>query len=230
MRGFSFFELMISLSIGFFVLSVILSGISSTVKSSKKINNDNRDIEAIFHTVDIIKSDLDKCGMRLIEYSNFFDINIIQHNDTWIKLEYGISDENLLKDAKRGELEIIVNKNEFFKKNKYILIYDLDYSSYQVCRIKDIVDNRIVLYSELLNDFKKGSEVIVLKSVEYKYYEKDQILKRKVDNGYFQPLIENVSDFYVTYFNDSNAILYKLEVNKKQQVRGFVFLNNMVMK
>ena len=230
MRGVGFFELMISLSIGFFVLSVILSGISSTVKSSKKINNDNSDIEAIFHTVDIIKSDLDKCGMRLIEYSSFFDVNIIQYNNTWLKLEYGVSDENLLMDAKKGDLEIIVNKNEFFKKKKYILIYDLDYSSYQVCRIKDIVDGKIVLYSELLNDFKRGSEVIVLKTIEYKYYKKDAVLKRKVDNGYFQPLIENVSDFYVTYFNDSNAVLYKLEVNKKQQVRGFIFLNNMVMK
>ncbi len=230
MKGVGFFELMISLSIGFFVLSIILSGISTTVKSTKKIDNDNTDIEAIFHTVDIIKSDLDKCGMRLIEYSSFFNVNVIQHNDTWLRLEYGISDENLLKNVKKGDSEIIVNTNEFFKKKKYILIYDLDYSSYQVCRIKDIENEKIVLYSKLLNDFKKGSEVIVLKTIEYKFYEKDGILKRKVDNGYFQPLIENVSDFYVTYFNDSNAVLYKLEVNKKQQVRGFVFLNNMVMK
>ncbi len=230
MKGISFFELMISLSISFFVLSIIVSGITSTAKSSKKLNNDNEEIESIFHTVDIIKSDLNKCGMRLIEYSDFFDVEIVQCSDDWFKIEYGVSDENLLENAVKGDDEIKVNVNEYFKKNKYVLIYNLDFSSFQILKIKNIEKDNLIFESPLLYDFRKGSEIIVIKTIEYKYFERNRVLKRKVDNGYFQPLVENVSDFYVTYFKDSHAILYKLEINQKQQVRGFVFLNNMVLK
>jgi hypothetical protein len=59
-------------------------------------------------------------------------------------------------------------------------------------------------------------------------YDQQNTLKRKTDGGYFQPLIENVTEFYVNFFPEAYSVLYRIEVNKKEQIRGYVFLTNMV--
>ena len=62
----------------------------------------------------------------------------------------------------------------------------------------------------------------------YRYFPDQRTLKRKADGGDFQPLLEEVSDFYVTYFPDANSVLYRIVVNKKEQIRGYIFLLNLV--
>jgi len=84
------------------------------------------------------------------------------------------------------------------------------------------------LKNPLQNDFPANSPVLVLKKVEYKFYSAQRLLKRKTDKGNFQPLLEEVSDFYVTFFPDANSVLYRIEVNKKEQIRGYIFLLNLV--
>ena len=32
----------------------------------------------------------------------------------------------------------------------------------------------------------------------------------------------------MTFFPDANSVLYRIEVNKKEQVRGYIFLLNLV--
>ena len=86
----------------------------------------------------------------------------------------------------------------------------------------------LVLKNPLQNDFPGNSPVLVLKKVEYKFYPAQRLLKRKTDKGNFQPLLEEVSDFYVTFFPDANSVLYRIEVNKKEQIRGYIFLLNLV--
>lgn len=39
-------------------------------------------------------------------------------------------------------------------------------------------------------------------------------------------LIDHVTNFYVTYFPDANSVLYRIELDYKEQVRGYVFLLN----
>ena len=70
--------------------------------------------------------------------------------------------------------------------------------------------------------------VVPLKKVEYKFYPAQRVLKRKADKWNFKPLLKEVSDFYVTYFPDANSVLYRIEVNKKEHIRGYIFLLNLV--
>ncbi len=72
----------------------------------------------------------------------------------------------------------------------------------------------------------KHSVIIPLKETEMKLYKKDMTIKRKIDRGYFQPVIEGVTDFYISFFEDSNSVLYRLEISGKEQVRGYIFLSN----
>jgi hypothetical protein len=87
-----------------------------------------------------------------------------------------------------------------------------------------------MLDENLTHDFPESSGIIVLKLVEYKYYPDQNALKRKVNNGGFLRFFEDVTDFYVKFFPESCSVLYRIELNRKEQIRGYVFLTNMGAK
>lgn len=178
--------------------------------------------------MDTIKSDLNKCGMRLQEARQFFNLSCFSSTAGTFKCEYGLADELLLENALCGQQTLKVDQNDFFKKDKVILIYNLAAGVWELNEIKDCLVGALVLKNALQNDFGRNSPVVVLKKVEYKYYPAQRTLKRKADKGNFQPLLEEVSDFYVTFFSEANSVLYRIEVNKKEQVRGYIFLLNLV--
>jgi len=227
-KGFGILEMLIALSLGLGILTVIIAHSTESGKAARKITGNQERLEAIFHTVDTIKSDLNKCGMRLQEARQFFNISCFSSSAGTFKCEYGLADELLLENALCGQQTLKVEQNDFFKKDKVILIYNLGSGVWELNEIRDCLGGALVLKNALKNDFGRNSPVVLLKKVEYKYYPTQRILKRKADKGNFQPLLEEVSDFYVTFFPDANSVLYRIEVNKKEQVRGYIFLLNLV--
>lgn len=195
---------------------------------SKKITNNHERLEAIFHTVDTIKSDLNKCGMRLQVCREFSGLSPFTSTSGSFTCTYGLTDEPLLENAVKGQQGLKVAANKFFKKNRDILIYDLSSQTWEMNEIKTPAAADLVLKNPLQNDYPTNSRIVALKKVEYKYYPAQCMLKRKADKGSFQPLLEEVSDFYVTYSPDANSVLYRIEVNKKEQIRGYIFLLNLV--
>ena len=113
-------------------------------------------LEAIFHTVDTIKSDLNKCGL-------------------------GAPDE--------AKSNCFSNEPQGFS-------------------CKHFLEDKPIKTS-------------------YRYNPKEQTLERQVNKGKISTLLGEVSDFYVTYFPDANSVLYRIEVNKKEQIRGYIFLLNL---
>ncbi len=201
--------------------------IVASTPTSKKIAGNQERLEAIFHTVDTIKSDLNKCGMRLQVCREFIGISPFTSSAGSFTSTYGIADELLLDNAVKGKQSLKVAANEFFKKDKAILIHDFISKAWEMNEIKSM-DVTIHLRDPLQNDYSINSIMVVLKKVEYKFYSTQRVLKRKTDMGNFQPLLEEVSDFYVTFFPDANSVLYRIEVNKKEQIRGYIFLLNLV--
>jgi hypothetical protein len=227
-KGFGVLEMLVSLSLGLGVLTVIIAHAVETGRVAKKITGNQERLEAIFHTVDTIKSDLNKCGMRLQEAGKYFNVPGFESSPGQFKVTYGLADEALLENALAGQQTLKIAKNEFFKKDRAVLIYCLEQPAWEFNEIDGFSGGVLVLKSPLQNDFARNSQVLVLKRVEYKFYPAQRALKRKTDKGNFQPLLEEVSDFYVTFFPDANSVLYRIEVNKKEQVRGYIFLLNMV--
>jgi competence protein ComGF len=227
-KGFGILEMLISLSLGLGILTVIIAHATETGRIAKKITSNQERLEAIFHTVDTIKSDLNKCGMRLQETCKFFNIPGFESSQGNFKVTYGLADEELLENALPGQQTLKITQNDFFKKDKIILIYSLAQQVWEFNEIRDFSGGTLVLKNPLQNDFPANSPVLVLKKVEYKFYPAQRMLKRKTDKGNFQPLLEEVTDFYVTFFPDANSVLYRIEVNKKEQIRGYIFLLNLV--
>jgi len=227
-KGFGVLEMLVSLSLGLGILTVIIAHAVETGRVAKKITSNQERLEAVFHTVDTIKADLNKCGMRLQEAGKFFNIPAFESSQGGFKIIYGLADEALLENSPTGQQTLKIAKNEFFKKDKTILIYNLEQGAWEFNEITDLSGGVPVLKNPLRSDFPGNSPVIAVKRVEYKYYPAQRVLKRKSDKGNFQPLLEEVSDFYVTFFPDANSVLYRIEVNKKEQIRGYIFLLNLV--
>jgi len=227
-KGFGILEMLIALSLGLGILTVIIAHSSESARVGQRIAGNQQRLEAIFHAVDVIKSDLSKCGMRLQEARQFFAIAPFSCVAGSFACSYGIADELLLEGAVRGQQTLKVAADEFFRKDRAVLVYDVARQAWEMNEIDGRLDGTLLLKAPLQNDFPANSRVVVLKKVEYKYFPARSMLKRKSDRGNFQPLLEEVSDFYVTHFPDANSVLYRIEVNKKEQVRGYVFLLNLV--
>jgi len=229
-KGFSLLEVIVSLSICFSILVLVITNVSESTSHAKRIVGSQEKMEAIFHTVEMIRSDLTKCGMRLLEPAKFLGFPLFVNSDYSFKVIYGIETEMLYNDAKVGDTAIDVNRNDFFTKGKRIVIYDPDNRNYEINEIQAINGDQLILLAGLQEDYPKNSSVVVLKEVEYKHYANQNTLKRKVNKGYFQPIIEEVTDFYVKFFPESCSLFYRIEVNKKEQIRGYIYMTNMVIR
>jgi len=200
--------------------------VASDSRLKRSMRSQDR-LEAIFHTVDTIKSDLNKCGMRLQEARQFCGISPFTSTSSSFTCTYGVADEQLLEGSQQGQQAIKVAANQFFKKGKTVLIYDPSQKSWELNEIEYRLDGALALKNSLQHDYSPGSTVTALNHVTYNFYASRHVITRKVDNGQCQPLLEGVSDFYVTYFPDANSVLYRIEINKKEQVRGYIFLLNL---
>ncbi|MEN8153580.1 MAG: type II secretion system protein [Acidobacteriota bacterium] len=226
--GFSLIEILVVLTISFTVLTVVITNITEGISVSNKVTSKQQVLESLFFTVDTIKSDLTKCGMRLQEAKKYFDLPLFNHSENSFKTTYGVASEFIKEDAFCDEESVKTGKNLFFKKGEKVLIYNLEEHKYELNQIKNVKGSSVILKEGLKNDYIHGSTAVILKESEFKLYKNQNILKRKTGKGYFQPLIEKVTDFYITYFPDANSVLYRIEVNNKEQVRGYIFLTNMV--
>ena len=229
-KGFSLLEVIVALTIGLGILIFVISNVSESTTHAKRVIGSQEKMESIFHTVEMIRSDLTKCGMRLLEPAKFLGFPLFVNSDYSFKVIYGIETEMIIDDSKESATAITINRNDFFTKGKRIVIYDPDNRNYEINEIQAVDGDRLILLSGLQDDYPKNSSVVVLKEVEYKHYTEQNILKRKVNKGYFQPLIEEVTDFYVKFFPESCSVLYRIEVNKKEQIRGYIFMTNMVQR
>jgi len=201
--------------------------IISSTPVPKKVTSNQERLESIFNTVDVIKSDLGRCGMRLQEARQLGAITPFTSAAGSFICIYGLADEHLLDNAVKGQQSLKIIANEYFKKDKAVLIYDLSSQAWEKNEVKSRLGGALVLKKPLQNDYPLNSMVVALKKVEYKYYPAQRILKRKADKGNFQPLLEEVSDFYVTFFVDAQSVLYRIEICKKEQIRGYIFLLNL---
>ncbi len=227
--GFTMIEMLFALSIGFVVMVLGVTAVSQAGGYTEKLRNDQQRIESLFNMVDLIKSDLLKCGIRLGETDGI--VEPFCWEDDGFKLIYGFYEEFLKKSETAGGLMIKVRgNNQIFSRGCKVIIYDQLTGSREINVIEGYTGGYIELGAPLHKDYGAGSLLICLKTLEYRWFIAEKCLKRKVDNGFFQPLIEEVTAFDVSYINDYKTVQYKVEINSKEQLQSFVFLNNLKEK
>ena len=224
--GFSLLELMVVLTISTAMFGIIISGITEGISVSRKITSRQQELESLFFTVDTIKNDLTKCGMRLQEASRLFNFRSFTNTSSGFRVIYGLASDTLTANSYKGDDAVEVSTDGLSEKGRKVIIYDTAAGEYEVAKIKKCEGTVLTLDSPLKKDHRMHSTLIPLRETEIKLYKKQKMIKRKSDNGYFQPMIEGVTDFYISFFDDSNSLLYRLEINNREQVRGYIFLTN----
>jgi len=229
-RGFTMIELLVGLTLMLTVFSLVITNMGQSVKTARDLTRRQNLLEAVFFTVDRLKEDLVKCGMRFQELRRVWDIPVISHTPSSVAITYGKAGTFLSQPAQKGEDWLMAENLHCFAKNKQIVIYDPAFQAHEFAKIRRIRNGLIHLQEKLVHGYPENAVVILIRRIEYKYYQKQGILKRKVDRGYFQPLVEEVTDFQVSVSPRNPALLYRLEINRREQVQGYIFLNNMVLK
>jgi len=74
------------------------------------------------------------------------------------------------------------------------------------------------------NFFNIRSREQAIRIVNYRYHPKCQMLTRRQGQAKAEVVITNVSDFFISYFPESQSVLYRIEINNREQVRGYVFM------
>jgi len=229
MKGFSLLELLVVLAICTGLLALLISAVFNTVGVSRRVISNHEKMESIFITIDMVRSDLTRCGARLQEAKSFLPFHLFEYTRFSFKVTYGTAIENLTSDAALAEKMMVINRNDFFTNGKKIILFDPETGHNETNEIIARKGDQLTLADNLQAVFPKNSVVVALKEVEYKVYSQEgrKILKRKINKGYFQPLLENVTNFFVYFYPEANSVFYMVEVGYREQVRGYVFLTNM---
>ncbi len=227
-RGFGIIELLVALTMGLCLLGMVVGGAGASGRSLRRLTQSQDRLESIFHTVDTIKSDLCKCGMRLQEAARGFGLQAFSCSSTGFQLQYGSHSQCLLADASRGDREVRVEAAGLFPRGRSVLLYNVDSHACSWNEAAAAAAGMLQLSAPLGTDFQAGSELVAVRRVEYRWDSASGTLRRRSDRGGFQPLLDDVTDFYVAYFADAHAVLYRLEIGRREQVRGYLFLTNLV--
>ena len=66
--------------------------------------------------------------------------------------------------------------------------------------------------------------------VKYHYCLKGKTLTRSLHEGPSEVLLENVTHFMAKFFPDSQSMLYEIQINHNNQVRGYLHMPNLEKK
>lgn len=226
--GFTVIELLVSLTITTIIMCTVLTSVSGSTALNRKINKNQENLEAIFLTVDTMKSDLSKCGMRLKDQRDAYCSSLFTPLKSGFSIKFGSACLFNTVEAEKGAFIIPVEKNTIRAGKSTLFIKNNLSGECFTAEAKSINSRSVRLNSPLRSPIPAWCSIILVKTIEYKYCKSSETVKRKINRGHFQPLLSNVTDFYINYYPDTLSVLYRLEINKKEQVRGYIFLNNMV--
>ena len=156
-NGFGILEAIIVLTLSLMICSILITSVFESTSCSKKVNKNQQMLESIFHTVDTIKSDLSKCGMRLQEAGQYYKIDWFEKTQDGFKVTFGVTTIRLGEPYFKGNNNIGVEKNEFLRKNKMFLIYHPDSGSYEIKKIKEVNANQITTATPLQSDYFRNA-------------------------------------------------------------------------
>jgi len=76
------------------------------------------------------------------------------------------------------------------------------------------------------SDFKGAKFISPWGWIAYRFDQTAGTLKRIVPdpNGEPQTILDGVANFFITYFPESESVLYRIELNDASQVRGYLFV------
>ena len=141
-------------------------------------------------------------------------------NDSF-EATYGLADLLTVSEGIKGrtDIEIPVGESHHFAKSKRILIYNVEQGRSEINSTIRYENGTLYLQNELSNYYACNSIFIWQQAA----YLETQSGWWKIHRPHGR-----CQWFYVTHFPEANSVLYRIEVEKKKQIRGYIFLLNLV--
>lgn len=224
-KGFSSIENLLSFSLSIFLILASFEFLGFARKAFFKLKQAEEIIQAVLITEEKMKADFMLGGQGLLDpirHTTLKGIEITEKN-----LVIKSLDKNLkpLNDLNQGQINIPLVSTGGLKLGVEICISDPIKS--EVKYISTISGDSIILASPLQNNFNKDeTQLYSVKKISLFLDEKRQVIRRKVNNGSAQPLLEEVisCDFHyddVTYLL-SVSLIPKSEKEKKHEFQVFI--------
>jgi prepilin-type N-terminal cleavage/methylation domain-containing protein len=227
-EGFSLLEFMVAMTISLMLLTLIVGQASLLGQRSPKIIEKQDRLEALFNTVDFFKSDMNACGQRLQEAQAFLNTLCLDTLPHRLTLRLGVASETITEMLPAREQTLRLTTPDEFSSGREVLIYDPASKIFEWARIREKRKDTLQMEVPLKQDYLPGSRLVAIKTIAYQHDVEKQTLSRKVDRAPFQPMLEQVKDFYFTFFPESTSMLYQIALSTGEQVRGYISLINLV--
>lgn len=194
----------------------------------KNIERENKELKAVFEIVDALRFDLTQCGKMLSEANGLFYILQFEHTDEMLSMRTGTGVGSLSGNCRKGEtvINITTATGGSFTPSAQVLIYDKETGTHEIKKIQRCDGSRLILEEGLGENFREHSTVVLFAQIEWTYNLARGSFSRIADGVQLKWLI-NVTDFNVTYYPELVSVLFRIEMNKKTQVRGYIPLENM---
>jgi hypothetical protein len=185
-------------------------------------------MQSLYQTLDTIKADLTLCGENLQEANKHFNITLFEISNRGIYGVYGLDKSFIDSALLAGKNQAVFNViPEFFIEGEEVLIYNTIDDCFEFNTIKKVKGSILIFEKPFKNNYRKGSNIVVIKRIEYKFYPLLKVLKRKNSGGKFQPLLKKVTHLSITHFKNSRSVYLGIEYNRGAKIRGYSFLAGM---
>ncbi|MDI6846390.1 MAG: ComGF family competence protein [Candidatus Saccharicenans sp.] len=207
--GFSLLECLISLSLVFFIL---LSSLEIAA-GARKVFFRQKEIQekelAAGVALEKIREDLTTAGAGLSVITGTFDFLPFQAGEEKLMLFSAEEQTSLLEDAAAGQNYLLValkpGLSSLLKKGRELAVFDGNTGG--LFSISAVSGNCLTVLPPLSFDFQAGrTEVILMEKIEIYFDRQAGIVRRRVNGTTGQPLMEEVSNFNVTYSPQENLV------------------------
>ncbi|MGC8746756.1 MAG: hypothetical protein ACP5SQ_09040 [Candidatus Saccharicenans sp.] len=218
--GFTIIECLMSLSLSLVILASATEILIRAKKILNKLNEEHESILLAVTALEKMREDLEKAGAGLnleVEVKDFKPIEaknsylLIFSKEKTIKIQENLAlGTNSIKVAPDSEL------NSLLKKGRQIVIKNRQQG--EMLTITSFFGNTMTISPALTYAYDcSESEILVLEKVEIYLDEKQSILRRKVNDGSGQPLLEETQQFETDYDQAKNLLSAKLIVGKTKE-------------
>ncbi|MGA2586344.1 MAG: prepilin-type N-terminal cleavage/methylation domain-containing protein [Candidatus Aminicenantales bacterium] len=229
-QGFSLIESLLAMALFLLILLASLEFFAATRTAFFKLQSAQTNQESAMAALEKMKTDAFQSGQGLLEPIGFGLVQGIDWTDGTLALMSLAKTSALLTNAQVGQTTINLDDGEDFGPGKAACIFDINKG--ELLSVASADEHGLTLTAPLAFNYIKGeSAVILIQKVSYFLDAANSTLRRKVNAGAAQPLLEGVRSFVAGYGKDSHLldIGIGLQSEPDKTRRLVAFLKNMAL-
>jgi len=194
MSGFSLFESLIALTLFLFIILAGIEIFGSARKILGKLNEAQTAEENIAAALDRIRTDIRTAGRGLAGPAGVGTVMCLEAAGETLVIRSGESATPLTADAAAGQSVLAVADAREFSAGRTVCV--MDGSKAEAALIETAGENSLSLASPLTGSYVRAvTEVILVQKISFYMDAGRSVLRRKVDAGTGQPLLEEARSF-----------------------------------